>query len=77
MEGDEDCMSDAMDAVIVPKKTRKKKVKKEIPVGRNGLKKKRVVGTRQVMDDKGYMGALSVSFCFGPLLGLTGWYVLW
>ncbi|KAI0052277.1 hypothetical protein FA95DRAFT_1377918 [Auriscalpium vulgare] len=32
----------------------KRKVKKEIPVGRNGLKKKRVMKSRSTMDDKGY-----------------------
>ena len=47
--------------VDVPKpKPRKKKEKKVIPVGRNGLKKKRVVKSRMSVDAKGYTGAL---FC--------------
>ena len=37
-------------------KPKKKRVKKVIPVGRNGLKKKRVVKSRTKKDDKGYMG---------------------
>ncbi|RDX55687.1 hypothetical protein OH76DRAFT_1372104 [Lentinus brumalis] len=36
-------------------KPRKKKEKKIIPVGRNGLKKKRVMKTRTTVDAKGYM----------------------
>lgn len=41
----------------IPKpKPRKKKEKKVIPVGRNGLKKKRVMKSRMTMDAKGYMG---------------------
>ena len=52
---DEDVhMSDQAD--IAPKQARKKKVKKVIPVGRNGLKKKRIVKSRMKMDEKGYMG---------------------
>jgi DNA polymerase delta subunit 3 len=38
-----------------PKKTRKKREKKTIPVGRNGLKKKKVMKTKKTMDDNGYM----------------------
>jgi len=37
--------------------TRKRKPKKEVPVGRNGLKKKRVVKSRMTTDEKGYFGA--------------------
>lgn len=38
--------------------TRKpRKPKKEVPVGRNGLKKRRVVKSRMTTDDKGYFGA--------------------
>ncbi len=37
--------------------TRKRKPKKEVPVGRNGLKKKRVVKSRMTTDKKGYFGA--------------------
>ena len=38
-----------------PKKPRKKREKKTIPVGRNGLKKKKVMKTKKTMDDNGYM----------------------
>lgn len=38
-----------------PKKTRKKREKKITPVGRNGLKKKKVIKTKKTMDDHGYM----------------------
>lgn len=38
------------------KKPRKKVEKKAVPVGRNGLKKKRVVKSRMSFDAKGYMG---------------------
>jgi len=38
-----------------PKKTRKKWEKKVIPVGSNGLKKKKVMKTKKTMDDNGYM----------------------
>ena len=49
---DEDMMEDT------PKsKARKKKEKKVWPVGRNGLKKKRVMKSRMTMDAKGYTGA--------------------
>ncbi|KAI0750818.1 DNA polymerase subunit Cdc27 [Daedaleopsis nitida] len=50
-EQDEDMVDDA-----APKpKPRKKKEKKTVPVGRNGLKKKRVLKSRTAMDTKGYM----------------------
>lgn len=39
-----------------PKKPRKKVEKKVVPVGRNGLKKKRVVKSKMSLDAKGYMG---------------------
>ena len=42
------------DVAPLPKKTRKPK--KVIPVGSNGLKKKRVVKSRMTTDAKGYMG---------------------
>jgi hypothetical protein len=44
-----------------PKPARKRqqgKPKKDMPVGRNGLKKRRVVKSRMTTDDKGYFGAL-------------------
>lgn len=57
---DEDVMMEdptAEDSDIpVEKPKRKRKEKKVVPVGRNGLKKKRVVKTRTTMDEKGYMG---------------------
>ncbi|PCH41236.1 hypothetical protein WOLCODRAFT_162919 [Wolfiporia cocos MD-104 SS10] len=36
-------------------KSRKKKEKKVVPVGKNGLKKKRIMKSRTKVDDKGYM----------------------
>jgi DNA polymerase delta subunit 3 len=45
--------------------TRKKpqrKPKKEVPVGRNGLKKRRVVKSRMTTDEKGYFGAIHITF---------------
>ena len=41
-----------------PKRSGKKAGKKIVPVGRNGLKKKRVVKSKMSTDAKGYMGAL-------------------
>jgi DNA polymerase delta subunit 3 len=41
------------------RKTRRKP-KKEVPVGRNGLKKRRVVKSRMTTDEKGYFGASAV-----------------
>ena len=38
-----------------PKKARKKREKKIIPIGRNGLRKKKVMKTKKTMDDHGYM----------------------
>ena len=45
-------------AEVKPKRSKKKAEKKVGPVGRNGLKKKRVVKSRMSTDAKGYMGAL-------------------
>lgn len=45
-------------AEVKPKRQRKKKENKVVPVGRNGLKKKRVVKSKMPTDAKGYMGAL-------------------
>ncbi|KAI0279539.1 DNA polymerase subunit Cdc27 [Russula brevipes] len=44
-----------------PARKRQRKPKKEVPVGRNGLKKRRVVKPRMTTDDKGYLGASSSS----------------
>src|ERR1700683_541236 len=41
---------------IKPQPRKKKKPKKVIPVGRNGLKKRRVEKSRTSFDEKGYMG---------------------
>jgi DNA polymerase delta subunit 3 len=38
-----------------------RKPKKEVPVGRNGLKKRRVVKSRMTTDEKGYFGASYLS----------------
>jgi hypothetical protein len=43
-----------------PARKRQRKPKKEVPVGRNGLKKRRVAKSRTTTDDKGYLGASSV-----------------
>jgi DNA polymerase delta subunit 3 len=40
-----------------PARKAQRKPKKEVPVGRNGLKKKRVVKSRMTTDVKGYFGA--------------------
>lgn len=40
-----------------PKRKTQRKPKKELPVGRNGLKKRRVVKSRMTTDEKGYFGA--------------------
>lgn len=54
---DEDVMIIDEESDVPPEKPkRKKKEKKIIPVGKNGLKKKRVVKSRMTMDEKGYMG---------------------
>ncbi len=47
-----------------PAPTRKpqRKPKKQVPVGRNGLKKSRVVKSRMKTDDKGYFGARQFPF---------------
>ncbi len=44
----------------VKPKTRKKREKKVVPVGRNGIKKKRTLKSRMVTDEKGYMGMVMV-----------------
>lgn len=41
---------------VYPKAARKKKEKKEVQVGKNGLKKKRVIKTRKEKNKKGYTG---------------------
>lgn len=49
-------------------KAKPKKVKKIVPVGRNGLKKRRVMKSKTDFDAKGYMGAL-----LPPLFELTSY----
>lgn len=49
-------MTSAVTANPEPKPKRKRKPKKIIPVGRNGLKKRRVEKSRTAIDAKGYMG---------------------
>ncbi len=51
---DADMMDDS-DPAPKPQQ-RKRKQKKAIPVGKNGLKKKRIVSSRNKLDEKGYMG---------------------
>jgi DNA polymerase delta subunit 3 len=43
----------------VPKPKRKKKEKKVVPVGKNGIPKRRLVNTRTTLDAKGFMGTSS------------------
>jgi len=55
-ESSEDTEAVKMDETITPKpKPKKRREKKVVPVGRNGLKKKRVVKSRMTTDAKGYM----------------------
>ena len=44
-----------------PKTTRKPR--KVVPVGKNGLKKRRIIKSRTTMDDKGFVGS---SYTFPP-----------
>jgi hypothetical protein len=46
------------------RKPQQRKPKKEVPVGRNGLKKRRVVKSRMTTDAKGYFGVLRRSHYF-------------
>lgn len=48
-------MSDGTEVKHKPK-PKKKKEKKVVPVGRNGLKKRRIMKSRTRIDEKGYMG---------------------
>lgn len=63
----EDAPEEDDDEVEPAPKPKPKKQKKVIPVGRNGLKKRRVVKSRQSFDEKGYMCTSSY-----PIL-LSGW----
>ena len=49
-------MDEDSDDPAPKKEPRKRKPKKVIPVGKNGLKKKRVVKSKTDFDEKGYMG---------------------
>lgn len=44
------------ETTVVKPKPKKRRVKKVIPVGRNGLKKKEIMKTRMVTDENGYLG---------------------
>jgi DNA polymerase delta subunit 3 len=48
----------------MPKPQRKKKVKKVIPIGRNGLKKRRTVKSRMTTDDKGYTSTSNFAYYY-------------
>lgn len=64
-----DVMNEDSDDPAPKTKPRKRKEKKVIPVGRNGLKKKRVVKSKTDFDDKGYMGEF---ICFSrPMRSIT------
>jgi DNA polymerase delta subunit 3 len=61
-ESSEDAEAVQVDTSIAPKpKPKKRPEKKVVPVGRNGLKKKRVVKSRMTTDAKGYMGMVIFS----------------
>lgn len=53
-EGTDEDVDMTDDPIPLTKPQRKKKVKKVVPIGRNGLKKKRIVKSRMTNDDKGY-----------------------
>jgi hypothetical protein len=53
-----------------PTRARTRKPKKVVPVGRNGLKKKRVVKSRMTTDDKGYFGASQMLLVYKILFKL-------
>jgi len=58
-----------------PTRKTRRKPKKEVPVGRNGLKKKRVVKSRMTTDEKGYFGAsVSQLLRVGGLMGFMKSY---
>jgi DNA polymerase delta subunit 3 len=65
-ETEEDFEMDLDDVGLapVPKPKAKRKPKKNIPVGKNGLKKKRVMKSRTTQDAKGFIGAAASSLCF-------------
>jgi DNA polymerase delta subunit 3 len=46
-----------------PKPIRKRREKKVVPMGQNGLAKRRVVKTRTTTDAKGFMGTLRCVLC--------------
>jgi DNA polymerase delta subunit 3 len=63
-----DADADAMDVDDdepdpAPKPIRKRREKKVVPMGQNGLAKRRVVKTRTTTDAKGFMGALLCVLC--------------
>jgi len=58
-DGEDSMYVDDEPTEVKPKRSKKKTEKKVVPVGRNGLKKKRVVKSKMSMDAKGYMGSLS------------------
>jgi len=63
-EGEDIELQDQEDMSIEeePVQKRPRKVKKEWPVGRNGLRKRRIERERMSTDDKGYMGEWSEGF---------------
>lgn len=62
---DNDGDVDMIDDTIPKPKPKKRREKKVVPVGRNGLKKKRVMKSRMTVDAKGYMGLFYLirNFC--------------
>ena len=56
-DGEDSMYVDDEPAEAKPKRSRKKTEKKVVPVGRNGLRKRRVVKSKMSLDAKGYMGS--------------------
>ena len=52
----EDVVEDSEPERAKQRPRKKRQQKRPVPLGRNGLKKRRVMRTRTKMDEKGYMG---------------------
>jgi hypothetical protein len=55
-DGDMDGDVEMEDEEVPKAKPKQRKPRKTVPVGRNGLKKRRVIRSRTTADEKGYMG---------------------
>ena len=64
VDAEESMYMDDEPAEVKRKKPKKKAEKKVVPVGRNGLRKKRVVKSKLSIDAKGYTGGVAeLGFC--------------